>query len=166
MRIRNSSFIFGMSLLALTATLFSGCKDSEKCTEALNTARQAMKDEYLDMALARQWRDHAGKICGQGAELQALDQEILDREAALAQAAAAAAKKAADDGAAALKNAQKVWKSWDKLDEDKQDKKSLAKTNTKAAKLGNGLLPEYAKQVADYNKKQYKARAKKLKAKK
>ena len=28
-----------------------GCKDQEKCTEALQTARQAMQDEYLDMAL-------------------------------------------------------------------------------------------------------------------
>lgn len=149
-------------LLFVATSAAAGCKNKEKCDEALTTARKAMQDEFLDMDLARQWRQHAGKICGQGPELETLDKEILDREAALAQAAADAAKKAADDGQKAIKEATKLWKSYDKLEEKEQDKKALDKVKKKAAKLVVGLTPEYAKQVEDNNKKQYKARLKKL----
>jgi hypothetical protein len=149
-------------LLLVSAVATAGCKNQEKCDEALSTARKAMQDEFLDMDLARQWRQHAGKICGQGGELEKLDKEILDREAALAQAVADAAKKAADDGQNAIKESTKLWKSFDKLDEKEQDKKALSKVKKKAAKLVIGLTPEYAKQVEDNNKKQYKARLKKL----
>src|SRR5690606_24645685 len=52
----------------LAAGLLVGCKNQQKCDEALQTARQALQDDYLDFALARQWREHAGKICGAGSE--------------------------------------------------------------------------------------------------
>jgi SHS2 domain-containing protein len=158
MQFRNASVL--LLLLSLVAT--AGCKNQQKCDEALATARKAMQDEFLDMDLARQWRQHAGKICGQGPELEKLDKEILDREAALTQAAADAAKKAADDGKKAIEKATKLWKSFDKLDEKEQDKKALGKIKKKTAKLVSGLTPEYAKQVQDYNKKQYKSRLRKL----
>lgn len=152
------------SLLVSSSLAFSaGCnKNQEKCNEALATARKAMQDEFLDMDLARQWRQHAGKVCGQGTELQTLDKEILDREAALAQAVVDAANKAKADGEAAIKKATKLWKGFDKIDEKEQDSKALKKIKKKAAKLVLGLTPEYAKQVEDFNKKQYKSRAKKL----
>jgi hypothetical protein len=74
-----------------------GCKDQQKCDDALKTSRQAMQDEFLDMALARQWREFAGKACGTGAELSALDKDIVDREVALSKTAEDKAK--ADEAA-------------------------------------------------------------------
>jgi hypothetical protein len=162
MHVRTPTLRVGLLLLVVSFSGAVGCKNQEKCNDAMSTARKAMQDEFLDMALARQWRDHAGKICGQGPELQTLDKEIVDREAALAKAVEDAAKKAADDGQAALKQAEKLWKSWDKLEEKEQDKAALVKVNKKARKLVLGLTPDYAKQVETYNSKQYKARTKKL----
>jgi hypothetical protein len=159
---RNPTAKAGLALLLLALSTAPGCKDKAKCDEALNTAKKAMQDEFLDMDLARQWRDHAGKICGQGPELEALDKEIIDREAALAKAVADAAQQAADDGKAALEKATKLWKKFDKLDEEKQDKKALNQAKKKANQLVVGLTPEYGKQVDEFNEKQYKSRAKKL----
>jgi hypothetical protein len=162
-RILSLKVVSLVMMVAATSTV--ACKKQEKCDEALATARKAMTDGFLDMELARQWRQLAGKVCGQGTALQTLDKEIVDREAALAQAVVDAAKKAADDGAAAVAKATKLWKSFDKLEEKEQDKAALVKIKKKANKLVAGLTPEYGKQVADYNTKQYKSRLKKLEEK-
>jgi hypothetical protein len=159
-------WVFGSYLslgVALGVTL--GCQDKEKCNEALATSRKSMTDEFLDMALARQWRDHAGKLCGQGDELAALDKEIIEREAALAKAAEEKAEKEAEAGKAVLAQVKKLFQKWDKLEkDDEKNKKSLTKTKKKADKLVVGLAPAYAKQVSDYVKKSYAKRDKALKA--
>lgn len=135
-----------------------GCKDQEKCTEALQTARQAMQDEYLDMALARQWREHAGKICGVGPELETLDREILERESALAKAAEEKAKAEADAGRAAIEESKSLWGGYDELEKADKDLKALKKTYSASKKLVVGLVPVYAEQVKAYNEKQYERR--------
>jgi len=146
----------------LAAGLLVGCKNQQKCDEALQTARQALQDDYLDFALARQWREHAGKICGAGSELSALDSDILAKEAAVAKAAAdkAAAEKAA--GEKAISESQSLWKSFDELEKDAKDLKALKKTYNEAKKLMLGLPLAYAEQVKAYNEKQYDKRKTKL----
>ena len=159
---RGSSSKATVALLGLG--LLGGCKDQQKCNEALQTARQAMQDEYLDMALARQWREHAGKLCGVGPELHTLDQEILAKEAAITKAAAdkAAAEKAA--GEKAIEDSQALWKSFDELEKEAKDLKALKKTYNQAKKLMLGLAVAYAEQVKTYNEKQYDKRKTKLEA--
>src|SRR5690606_1740522 len=137
-------FSVSLATVVLGLGLTSGCKDQAKCNEALATARQAMQDDYLDMTAARQWRDHAGKLCGAGTEIQTLDQEILAKEAAIAKAAAdkAAAEKAA--GEKAIEDSKALWKSWDDLEKDAKDLKALKKTYNQAKKLMLGLPIAYA----------------------
>jgi hypothetical protein len=146
----------------LAVGLLSGCKNQQKCDEALKTARQALQDDYLDFALARQWREHAGKICGVGPELSTLDQEILAKEAAVAKAATdkAAAEKAA--GEKAIEESKSLWKSFDELEKEAKDLKALKKTYNQAKKLMLGLPLVYAEQVKAYNEKQYDKRKTKL----
>ena len=160
---RGSVFVVCLCL-GLAPSFALGCQDKEKCNEALATSRKSMTDEYLDMALARQWRDHAGKLCGQGEELAALDKQIIEREAALAKAAADQAKKEAENGQAAIEKAKGLFLKWDKLEKaDEKNKKSLKAIKKKADKLVLGLSPAYAKQVSDYVKKAYSKRDKALK---
>jgi hypothetical protein len=52
-------------------------KDAEKCQQALQTVRQALV--ATDFGAATQWRDYAYKQCGDPAQLQTLDQEIVER---------------------------------------------------------------------------------------
>lgn len=151
-------------VLAGLASL-TGCKDQEKCTDALQTARQAMQDEYLDMALARQWREHAGKICGVGPELETLDREIMERETALAKAAEEKAKAEADAGHRAIEEAKALWRGFDELEKADKDLKALKKTYSASKKLVVGLVPAYAEQVTAYNEKQYERRKAKLEEK-
>jgi hypothetical protein len=138
------------------------CQDPAKCTEALQTARKAMQDEFLDMALARQWRDHAGKVCGAGPELEGLDKEIVAREVALAKAVEDKAKKEAEDGKKALATAAKLWKKFEDRPEEERDKKRLDKTRNTIKKMTAGLSEDYAKQVNEFNDKQYKKNKKAL----
>ncbi len=154
-----------LPLLGLSCALLLGCKDQAKCDEALATARKAMQDEYLDMALARQWREHAAKICGAGDTLSTLDREIVEREAALAKAAEEAAKKAAEDGTKALEAAKALWKAWDELEDKKQTEKSLAKVKKKADRAVDGLTEAYAQQVLDYNTSKFGKRQKRFEKK-
>lgn len=135
-----------------------GCKDQQKCDEALATARKALQDEYLDLPLARQWRDHAGKLCGAGATLQSLDQDIVGKEAAVAKAIQEKAAAEAEAGQKAIEAAQKIWKQYDALEAKQRDKDALKKHDKKARRVVEGLTPEYAKQVTEYNKKQFKKR--------
>ncbi len=150
--------------VVVAAGLLTGCKNEQKCNEALQTARQALQDDYLDFALARQWREHAGKICGAGEQLSALDKDILDKEAAVAKAAAdkAAAEKAA--GEKAIEDSKALWKSFDELEGEAKDAKALKKTYNQAKKLMLGLPIAYAEQVKAYNEKQHDKRKAKLEA--
>jgi hypothetical protein len=142
----------------------AGCKDQQKCNDALQTARQAMQDQYLDMALARQWRDHAGKVCGVGPELQTLDKEILDREAAITKAAADKAKAEMEAGQKAMEAAKELWKGFDELDKEAKDLKTLKKTYSDSKKLMAGLVVAYADQLKAYNDKQFEKRKTRLEA--
>lgn len=157
-----------MSLLALSLSGVGllGCKDQAKCDEALATSRKAMQDDFLDMALARQWRDRAGELCGAGSELDTLDKEILAKEAAIVKAAEDKAKAEAEAGQKAIEKAGEIWAKFDKLDDKKRDLAALKKHDQQAKKLTKDLTPEYAKQVTDYNKQQFQKRKKALDKKK
>jgi hypothetical protein len=78
-----------MAVLPVSALSLVACqkKDPAACTNAQSTIRQAIAVE--DFASARRWRDYAYKHC-QPAELEALDKEIVAKEAD-------AQKKKADD---------------------------------------------------------------------
>lgn len=71
------------TVLFLTLVGTAGCKkkDPEKCTSAQSTVRQAIASE--DFASARQWREYAYKNCDDKTVLDALDKEIVDKEAAV-----------------------------------------------------------------------------------
>jgi hypothetical protein len=155
-------FSHAVLLLALALST-GGCKDQEKCNEALTTARKSMQDDYLDMALARQWREHAGKLCGIGPELTALDSEILAKEEAITKAIADKAAQEAAAGKTAIEAAQGLWKEWDDLDKKEKDKSSLKKTKKATGELVKGLTVAYGTQVQEYNKKQYDKRLDALK---
>lgn len=153
-----------VAVAALGLGLLPGCKDQQKCNDALQTARQSMQDEYLDMALARQWREHAGKLCGVGAELEALDRDILAKEAAIVKAVAdkAAAEKAA--GEKAIEDSKALWRSFDELQKEAKDVKALKQTYNQTKKLLAGLPVAYGEQVKTYNETQYDKRKTKLEA--
>jgi hypothetical protein len=59
----------------------AGCnkKNPEACSNAQSTIRTALTNE--DFASARQWRDYAYKQCDDKSALDALDKEIVDKEA-------------------------------------------------------------------------------------
>lgn len=161
MQTTKSALCLGVIALGLTAV---GCKDQQKCNDALQTARQAMQDQYLDMGLARQWREHAGKVCGVGPELQTLDKEIIDREAAIAKAAADKAKAEMEAGQKAIESAKELWKGFDELEKEAKDLKALKKTYSDAKKLMAGLVVAYADQLKAFNEKQFEKRKAKLEA--
>jgi hypothetical protein len=85
--------------LALSCLLALGCnqKDAEKCTQALNVARQSATAE--DFALAKQWREYAYKQCDDQSTLATLDRELTDSEAASIARKEAEAKKKAEKAA-------------------------------------------------------------------
>ncbi len=154
----NRGVMAGLLVVAVSGAGLVGCKDQQKCDEALATARKSMQDEFLDMALARQWRDRAGKMCGAGPELETLDKEILDKEAAIIKAAEDKAKAEAEAGQKAIEEAGKVWSGYDDLEDKEKDKKALKKAKKEAQKLEKGLAVEYAKQIRAYNEKQFDKR--------
>lgn len=74
-----------VSILACAAPLSlapAACnpKNAEKCQESLKVARQALAAQ--DFELARKWRTYAYSQCQDGAELGALDRDIVGGEAA------------------------------------------------------------------------------------
>lgn len=78
-RCRQPLFLAALWALAVCST--PGCKrkDAKACENAMSVTRQALAAE--DFALAKQWRDHAYKNCDDGVALQALDKEIVDKQA-------------------------------------------------------------------------------------
>ncbi len=145
------------------ATTSVACKDQAQCDEALQTARKALQDDYLDFESARKWREHAGKICGAGPEIEALDKEIVSKEEAVAKAAKERAEKEAENGKKAMEVAGELWAKFGKLDDDKKTKKKLNSTRDKIKKMTKGLTEEYAKQVNKFNNAQYKKHKKDVK---
>jgi hypothetical protein len=85
--------------LLVSTAFVAGCnkKSAEKCADGQKVARQAVEGQ--DFALAKQWREYAYKHCEDATALTALDQEIVNREAAVAAEAARAAKAKADTAA-------------------------------------------------------------------
>jgi hypothetical protein len=83
----------------LLAVPIAGCarKSAEKCADGQKVARQAV--EGGDFALAKQWREYAYKQCEDASALAALDQEIVNKEAAVTAEAARVAKAKADTAA-------------------------------------------------------------------
>jgi hypothetical protein len=82
----------------LVAAAVLGCqkKDPEKCTEAQQVVRKSV--EARDFALANQWREYAYKQCDDRTALASLDQEVVQRQAAIqAEEAALQARKQQND---------------------------------------------------------------------
>jgi len=74
----------GSGTLALAAFLsVAACqnKDAAKCSEAQQTARQALTSKDVDLAM--KWREYAYKQCDDTAQLAQLDKEVVDKRAAL-----------------------------------------------------------------------------------
>lgn len=140
-----------------------GCKDQAKCDEALSTARKSLQDDFLDLKLARQWRDHAGKLCGAGTEIESLDKDILAKEQAIAKEAEEKAEKEAENGKKAMEVAGKLWKNFGKLEDDDKTSARLKQTRDKVKKMSAQLAPEYEKQVNKFNTSQYNKHKKSLK---
>ncbi len=173
MQASNRCVSLGLVAVLLGSGSSLGCellegKDQARCDEALATARKSMQDDFLDMSLARQWRDHAGKACGVGPELQTLDKEILDKEAALAKAVVDKANAEREAGQKAIDEITKVWDAYDKLAKDEKDKDELKKQlkkhdkKAKQAIKDGKLTPDYGKQALEYAKDKYDTRKKKL----
>jgi hypothetical protein len=150
-------------VLATTAGV-SGCVDKAKCDEAITTTRDALSKNQPD--IARQWRDRAWKICNDSAVTSPLDKEITDKEAAIAKQAADSAKVLAEGSQMRMNQATSIWKAFDKLEEKDRTVANLDQYKTKAGRTTEGLPPEYAKQIEDYNAQQYQLRLAPAQAKK
>ncbi len=84
----------GSTRLTIVALLLVvGCqnKDATKCSEAQQTARQALT--VKDVELAVKWREFAYKQCEDTAQLAQLDKEIVDKRSAIETAAREQAQK-------------------------------------------------------------------------
>jgi hypothetical protein len=92
MQLASSLRTLGASALFLLAI---GCqnKDAAKCTEAQQTARQALS--LKDMDSAAKWREYAYKQCSDKAQLTQLDKDIVDKRNAIEAAAREQAQKKA-----------------------------------------------------------------------
>jgi hypothetical protein len=146
----------GATLAVAAAVLAGGCVDKEKCDEAIRVTRDALGKEQPD--IARQWRDRAWKICNDSTLTSGLDKEITDKEAELAKRVADNAKQIADAAQQRLNQATSLWKSFDHEAEKERTAERLDQFKSKAAQMAQGLPPEYAKQVEDYNESQYARR--------
>jgi hypothetical protein len=140
----------------------TGCVDKEKCDEAVRVTRDALSKEQPD--LARQWRDRAWKICSDPNLTAPLDKEITDKEAELAKRAGDQQKQIADAAQQRMNTATTVWRTFDKLDPKAQTEPQLAAHKAKADRMSQGLPPDYAKQVDDYNSREYAKRLKLVEA--
>jgi hypothetical protein len=156
--------LFGAAVALATAVVASGCVDKAKCDEAISTTRDALTKNQPD--IARQWRDRAWKICNDSTPTAPLDKEITEKEAAIAAQAAASAKALADGAQMRMNQATQIWKAFDKLDEKDRTVATLDQYKAKAARTTQDLPPEYAKQLEDYNDKQYQLRLTPAEAKK
>jgi hypothetical protein len=160
MRFRKTSLpVLAPTVFAL-GLLSGGCVDKEKCDEAVRVTRDALAKEATD--IARQWRDRAWKMCDDTTTVSTLDQEIVAKEAEIRKRAEDQAKAIADAAQQRMQTAQVVWRKFDKLEAEKQTSDALDTYREKADSMSEGLPPEYAKQVDDFNAKQFKSRKKRV----
>jgi hypothetical protein len=152
-----SRTLFVVGVLTLSA---SACKDQEKCDEAIRVTREAINKEQTDVA--RQWRDRAWKMCDDPATVANLDKEILAKEEEVKKRAEDEAKKVADAAQARMEKAGKVWKKFDKLEDDDKTLSRLDKHRETAERMTKGLPDDYKKQIEKFNDKQYKRRKDRL----
>jgi hypothetical protein len=148
--------LLGAALVVWAAVAATGCVDKEKCDEAIKTTRDALAKDQPD--IARQWRDRAWKLCNDSSQTSPLDKEITDKEAELAKRVADTTKQTADAAQGRLNQATGVWKAYDALDVKDKTEAKLDQYKASAARMTQGLPPEYAKQVEDYNEQQYSRR--------
>lgn len=141
--------------------LTGGCVDKEKCDEAIKVTREALTKEQPD--IARQWRERAWKICNDATTTAALDKEIVEKEAALAKRAADAVKAVGESAQQRMNAATTVWKGFDKLPETERTQENLEAYRQKAARMSQGLPPEYASQLDAYNSGEFEKRRAALK---
>jgi hypothetical protein len=139
----------------------SACEDSAACDEAVRVTRDAISKGQT--ASARQWREHAWKVCRDTAALGPLDQEIVAKEAELKKQVEDAAKKVADAAKSRMNAAQRVWAQFDELDEKKQTLDRLEQYEEKAETMSDGLPDEYKKQLDQYNAGELARRKKRVK---
>jgi hypothetical protein len=132
------------------------CVDKAKCDEAISVTRDALSKNQPD--IARQWRDRAWKLCNDSTLTSPLDKEITDKEAEIAKTAADSAKQLADAAQQRMNQATSVWKAYDALEAKDRTAQTLDQYKSRAAKMTQGLPPEYAKQIDDYNAAQYSRR--------
>jgi hypothetical protein len=142
--------------VASALVLAAGCVDKEKCEQAVTVTRDALAKEQTD--LARQWRDRAWKMCDDQAGTQALDKEIVDKEAELRKRADDAAKAAGLAAQQRMNTATAVWRGFDALDEKDRTLERLEPYREKASRMSSGLAPEYAQQIDVYNASEYAKR--------
>src|SRR5690349_3296712 len=142
--------------VATVLVLAVGCVDKEKCEQAVSVTRDALAKEQTD--LARQWRDRAWKMCNDPSGTQALDKEIVDKEAEIAKRTEDAAKQAGLAAQQRMNTAAAVWKGFDALEEKDRTVERLEPYREKAARMSAGLAPEYAQQLDAYNAREYAKR--------
>lgn len=146
----------GAAVTASFLAAAAGCVDKEQCNEAVRVTRDALAKEQTE--LARQWRDYTWKTCEDAQLVAQLDREILEKEAEIRRRAEEEAKKLAEAAQQRMTQAGQVWLAFDELDEKKQTRERLYRYKDKAAKMTQGLPPEYAKQIEQYNEKQLEKR--------
>jgi phytoene dehydrogenase-like protein len=131
--------------------------DSARCQQSAATVRQALALEQFESA--RQWRDYTWKACSDDdrALVATLDKEILDAETA-ADAKAKAAEAAKKLAQQRINAAQKAWFAFDASKPEERTRENLDATRKSAARLEEGLPPEYARQIAAYNDSRYEKR--------
>lgn len=140
----------------LSGVALVGCVDKEKCEEAIRVTRDSLAKEQP--ALARQWRERAWKICNDSAMTATLDKEIVDKETEIAKKAADLQKQVADAAQARMKTAGTVWRGYDALEEKQRTVANLDLYREKASHMSQGLPADYAKQIDDYNQREYDRR--------
>ena len=150
--------------VALTSLVSTACqKDTQKCDEAIATARKAI--EMKDFESARKWREHTWKMCGDRAMIDGLDKDILAAEAAQNQAIEEAQKKMAEAAQQQINAAQKLWLKYDEFEDKDKTEENLKKILERANKLGEPLDEAYKAQIEAYNKTQFKTRYEAMKKK-
>lgn len=152
-----ASAVMAIALGGLTA-----CVDKEKCEEAIRVTRDALaKDQPV---IARQWRDRAWKMCDDPPTVANLDKEIVDKEAAMKKRVEDEQKRIADAAQGRMNTSTALWHNFDKLDPEKQVMAQLDKFKDKANTMSEGLPEQYAKQVDEFNDKQYERRRRRVEA--
>lgn len=152
---RASAKTSAVAWVFLSVALVS-CVDKEKCEEAIRVTRDSLAKDQP--ALARQWRERAWKICNDSSTTATLDKEIVDKETEIAKKAADLQKQVADAAQARMRTAGTVWRGYDALDEKQRTAANLDLYREKASHMSDGLPPEYAKQIEDYNSREYSRR--------